>query len=992
MGRRAASRATKRSRLWKTTENKRRKAKRKPKDIRDVDYDNVNLLGGVEGDPLRPKEEGMIRLVCDNFDNLNITTNYEGKLGRLRGLARRTEADLLMGSEVGVNWSAVEDKDRLDERLATETALRLVTAHNEHENHGKIQRGGTCLMVFDAICSTVATMGTDVSGLGRWCWVLLEGKEGHKTYVLAAYQPCRSSTGDDRMTVWAQQRRYFRNRESLHPIRAFRRDLLRLIRQWRENGDRVVLLLDANEDMDQGPLQRKLERLGFRDAIKARRDGRRGPATHFRNTKGKKIDACWISEDIEDGYARYLRFYAGIGDHRAMVIDVPSSSVLGGHMLKVARPVARRLNGNIKATKEKYNSDLEGYVAEHKLLTRAEALYVHSGFPLSPEQIDCMNKLDDERKQMMMAAEKKCRKLRMGGVEFSPTVDAWGKRWALWKLVERHKRSLIERRRNNSGVKPVSRSLIKRRAKIAGVEKPLSVTHEEAQWHLTQCRRMYLSLKPQAFDLRQEFLAKRVVAAMDANDEKAIEDIKRIIRNEKLRKAWRLIKRAEGRKRSGSVKDVEVMENGEWVRKSNKAEVEEGIMSENTKRFRLTNDTPVMSGQLLEDFGYLADTEAAEEVLAGTYDPPEDADEHTKALLSLLKQRVEMLRQGKIKTCIMREDFKRYWRGAKESTSSSISGLHFGHYKAAASSDTLSEFHAIMTDIAYNGGHPLQRWTKGLSVMLEKIKGNIRVNKLRAILLMEADFNFANKLILGSRMIKNGHAAGLIPTEQYGGLHNKCSAEVGLNRRLFLDLLRLQRRNGALASVDAANCYDRMCHSIVSLCCQYFGVPAPPLICMLLAIQLMKFYLRTSFGDSDDSYGGDRHNPFQGCCQGNGGAPAAWVAVSTLLVLYLKMSGCEARFTTAISAVMFSFAALIFVDDTDLPVVGDTMKSSPTHIGAKMQRSASVWAGGLRVTGGALKPEKCYWYMVVFEWFLGEWRHAKKERCPYEIQVPDALC
>ena len=38
--------------------------------------------------------------------------------------------------------------------------------------------------------------------------------------------------------------------------------------------------------------------------------------------------------------------------------------------------------------------------------------------------------------------------------------------------------------------------------------------------------------------------------------------------------------------------------------------------------------------------------------------------------------------------------------------------------------------------------------------MIEKVEGNIRVDKLRTLLLMEAEFNSLNKLIFSSRMIK----------------------------------------------------------------------------------------------------------------------------------------------------------------------------------------------------------------------------------------------
>ena len=47
--------------------------------------------------------------------------------------------------------------------------------------------------------------------------------------------------------------------------------------------------------------------------------------------------------------------------------------------------------------------------------------------------------------------------------------------------------------------------------------------------------------------------------------------------------------------------------------------------------------------------------------------------------------------------------------------------------------------------------------------MLEKIAGLALVNKLRAILLMEADSNIHNKIIFGKRMLDSARAGGMIP-------------------------------------------------------------------------------------------------------------------------------------------------------------------------------------------------------------------------------------
>ena len=63
------------------------------------------------------------------------------------------------------------------------------------------------------------------------------------------------------------------------------------------------------------------------------------------------------------------------------------------------------------------------------------------------------------------------------------------------------------------------------------------------------------------------------------------------------------------------------------------------------------------------------------------------------------------------------------------------------------------------------GFFSLERWSNGLSVMLEKTFGERMVSKLRAILLMEADFNAANKIIYGERMLDNAREHKLMPEE-----------------------------------------------------------------------------------------------------------------------------------------------------------------------------------------------------------------------------------
>ncbi len=60
---------------------------------------------------------------------------------------------------------------------------------------------------------------------------------------------------------------------------------------------------------------------------------------------------------------------------------------------------------------------------------------------------------------------------------------------------------------------------------------------------------------------------------------------------------------------------------------------------------------------------------------------------------------------------------------------------------------------------------PLAQWGKGLTVLLEKILGNVFVHKLHAICLLEANFNWWNKLIFAKRMMQQAAQDCRIPQE-----------------------------------------------------------------------------------------------------------------------------------------------------------------------------------------------------------------------------------
>ena len=183
--------------------------------------------------------------------------------------------------------------------------------------------------------------------------------------------------------------------------------------------------------------------------------------------------------------------------------------------------------------------------------------------------------------------------------------------------------------------------------------------------------------------------------------------------------------------------------------------------------------------------------------------------------------------------------------------------------------------------------------------MLEKIAGIALVTKLRLILLLEADYNYHSRLIFGKRMMDLARQCGVVPEEIYS--EKGRTAEDGvLHQILTYDIARQQRALMLVASVNAAQCYDRIAYSIAGLTLQASGVHASSVRSMLKPMQEMKFFVRTAFGKSENYVGG-KDDPKQGSGQGNGAAPPTWQQISTTMIRAQHSAGHGITVTSPIS-------------------------------------------------------------------------------------------
>ena len=690
-----------------------------------------------------------------------------------------------------------------------------------------------------------------------------------------------------------------------------------------------------------------------------------GP-TFFRGSK--PIDGVWATSEVTISAACVMPAGFGIGDHRLFVVDIHTSSLVGANPVRVLRSCARRLNTKLPGVVAKYNDKLEELVLEHRIIERMGEAHEHSSS--NAEAKMKMDAVDNEFKEYKKSAEKGCRKIKSGSIPFSPESEIWIRRLQVYT-------TLLARTKGRQ----VNRGNLIRSARRAGILAPFDLTEQEIRGRLRTCEEHCDYYREHGLPYRRRHLLHRAEVAREEGNEVGAKEILAMIARERQRDFWKSMKGAMQRQSGRSVQAVQVeQDDGEVLEHTNQAEIEEAIWTNiHRRRFFLAEEAPICQGTLRGEFGYSANTAASRAVLDGTY-VGSDIDPATQELFDACARIREIVPANSVSDRITGGDWGRHWsRGIREETSSSESGIHFGHIIASAESPLLSHAYATQCSIVLRRGIQLERWSRGLSVMLEKLKGCTLISKLRSILLMEADFNAANKMIYGVRMMHNVRAHNLMPDEIFSE-RNRTAEDGTLSKVLFYDLVRQSRRPAGVSSVDADNCYDRIAHAIASLVFQAFGVSESSAGAMLKTIQEMKFFLRTAFGDSKTAAGSTIEIKTQGLCQGNGAAPAGWTVVSIAILNAHKQKGHGATFLCPISSMVSHLAAILFVDDTDVIHFRMDADESVLEAHRQLQDSVLSWGNLLIATGGSLKPAKCFYHLISFVWkHDGSWQYANNE-------------
>ena len=764
--------------------------------------------------------------------------------------------------------------------------------------------GGTATIIRNHWATRFNESGGDTE-LGRWSYVALN-MDDNKTllYVITAYRVCTQSIDPLSNTASMQQRRILLSQGiATEPRTQCLLDLTAFITSIHAAGHKVILSMDANENLDdeEGKLRQFVSACDLVCAHEAR-SHYDTPKTYIRGTK--QIDYCFLTKDIKHSIrgSGFLPFNLGHdSDHRVLWVDIHGPTLFGQKTAPVNPPPKRNLNSSNPRTLKPYVERLGKLFAEHKILERAITLKANFAEHGKTDELEKQYQiLDKEKSELMVAAEKKSADTtQTSAIPWSPELKRAALLFRYWDLRLRQYRTHTSYKDTlDTIVGMVMPTLqILHLTKLTGKQ-----LHHQRQLAHTALK----TAQKDATNLRTAFLEERASLYSLTHRVTKSGALKSIQSAEKFSRQFSALRTTFDGPMGDGITSVEVVNptTGLVDVITEPAALQREIISSNDEQFRGHEETPfghgIRSARLGRNF---TDSLDASALLAGEYDYAlqDLSDEARDWLLRL--QKSEPVKQGKqISLSITPQDFVDGWWKYRESTSSNPI-LHYGHYKAAAvaykmaptdgkdkegedipnplHNQSFAIVHSIMCELPLRYGFAPERWKMSINAMLLKSNGSKRVEKLRIIHLLEADFNFVLKLIWGKRLMHFCEDNKLLSDDNAGSRPGQSAHDPSLVKTLALDITRLSKTCIILVDNDAKGCYNRIIKNLAMVACIANGLPVSAANMHNMIHDGMVHYVKTAHGISDAFYKAThsgRHS--EGSGQGSGASPCIWLVFS----------------------------------------------------------------------------------------------------------------
>jgi hypothetical protein len=454
----------------------------------------------------------------------------------------------------------------------------------------------------------------------------------------------------------------------------------------------------------------------------------------------------------------------------------------------------RRLHSKSMPSRSKYINSLYEYCTTHNIFSRIQALD-HDPSTTKAESID------DDMTKGMLAAEKTCRQR---------SQDPWSIAiQQAYLLVDIYKHAL-------SMVRIGLESHYKLQRLLSRYSIPLDIPDSvsDIQKALRSAQKSLRTLRSQAAEERRKMLQAKIISAQVTQDSKQSRLVKRIAQAEDMKALHAKLRfLSKDSDQQSGLKRLEVpvdpshdpKQCTEWMTVDTPEDITKYLLERNQKHFRQAKGTPFTVSPLDVQVDFGASTAFCEAMLTGDYDTRALDD-----LTALLVSNFQALTQRDVlSSAITSKEMMDKYKFWPESTTTSPSGRHLGHYRALLlnlSSTTVKKkgalerkrealvaVHHALLSFALSHGYSYSPWQKVVNVMLEKEPGNRKIHRLRVIHLYEADYN----LILGVKwrqLIHHCEDNQLLHSSLYGARPGRGALEPVFIEELINEITRMSRK------------------------------------------------------------------------------------------------------------------------------------------------------------------------------------------------------
>jgi exonuclease III len=910
------------------------------------------------GDKLsRRKKKGSVRIIFQNINGFG--KKKSNKATSIKDFIKKRKVDILCMAEMNTNWDVVGRMNTLPQVAKSWFAqTRAIAAHNNHDfDRSEYQPGGTGIISKGEVSLHHQREERDNRRLGRWVSQKFQGKNKISTRVVSVYTPQKTKDYGPRRVFYQQQSALLSLKIAEGVISIFWNDFWHQVDSWLSEGDQLIISGDWNEDIRTEKFLAEFEKRNLIPAIYTAH-GPDLPETY--NNGSKPIDEIFVTSSLSVKNCGYLEHGETLGDHRPIWVEVTRQSFFGLKQKNEPMNTPRRLKCSDPRVMDKYNDILEYELHKKQIYERAYDLLTTACTPLTLQQQLEFEDIDSTLVKAMSFAESRCRKLRMGMVEWSPKMQKLRNCIRYFALTRRKTRGRM-----------VGTNILIRYCNKCGFTTE-GLTVKELKEKQKKAVSAYKSEVKHAQAHRTDHIEQLAEALEKDGKGSKAGVLRNLIQREEQRRIFRKLALIFHKNQNLHTTHVTVTDSeGKRTDITEKEKMEKCIINENRDKYHQTENTcPFLQYPMRVHFGEYGEGPASDQVLNGTYTLPPQTTPETK----------EYIKQCQLKdipqTSLPRTfgEYKRSWVKMRENTGTN--GHHFGHYKAGMRNDLVAMVHFALAEIPFRTGYSPSRWKECTNLMILKKAGLFNVDKLRTLALFEPDFNHNNKF-LGRSLINHVQGHKFLAKEQYSAPGKKAIDHV-INRRLFFDLARYQKSSFAMASVDLRSCYDRVVHVAAFLALRSYGLPAEAMFSMFSSIQNMRFFLKTVHGRSEQYFGG-LENGYNAkpntLCQGNGAGPQIWSIVSSKMFEVMHAKQAVTKFQTPISNQRLDLSGFAYVDDADLITLTEDNNAFNTM--EKMQYNLDIWESVSKTTGGALEPSKCCGWIVSFKWTGSNWTYNK---------------